>query len=98
MTHDELIRVIFEQITEIGMEKKYRIMGNIWLGQKQVSYTKWACYELMILLKRDKEKPAILIVEDFIHKMDTYSTVNSKNSFIFSVAKDAAENILDMLL
>ena len=100
MTHEDAIRELFEQLADIGVERKNRITGLYFdrMWKKQVSYAKWTCYELLILLKKEKNKPSVLIVEEFIHKMDKYSTMNPKNSFIFSVAKDTAENFLDMLL
>ena len=100
MTHEDAIRELLEQLEEIGVERKNRITGLYFdrMWKRQVSYAKWACYELLILLKKKSRTPSVLIVEDFIHKMGKYSTMNPKNSFIFSVAKDTAENFLDRLL
>lgn len=64
---------------------------------KQESYSRWAAEELMASLKKETTPPLILI-EEFRDKMDKYSCLNPSTSFIFSVAKDTAECIIDLLL
>lgn len=64
----------------------------------QASYSKWAVIELLVCIQNDDKTPPIIIAEEFVRKMDDYSCVNSKNSLIFSIAKDAAMDVLDLLL
>ena len=65
---------------------------------KQSSYSIWAANEIMKYVKEHKSMPTIDAIEDFIRKMDEYSCMNPDSSFIFSVAHDIAEDILDIFL
>ncbi len=65
---------------------------------KQLSYSKWAAEEILRDIEREKSTPPLVVIENFIRKMDEYSCMNEKASFIFSAAHDTAEHILDLLL
>ena len=71
-----------------------------WYGYsfKQESYSRWAAEELMERLKKETTTPPLILIEEFRDKMDKYSCLNPSTSFIFSVAKDTAECIIDLLL
>lgn len=65
---------------------------------KQSSYSIWAANEVLKYIKDHSSLPPVIAIEDFIYKMDIYSCTNPNNSFIFSVAHDIAEDILDIFL
>ena len=60
------------------------------------SYSQWAILEAVTYLRGRRD--TIQALEEFIHKLDEYSCVNSKTSYIFSIAKTAAEDLLDALI
>ena len=64
----------------------------------QYAYSEWAVREIIESIQKNKSKPPIAVVEDFVRKMDEYSCVNQDTSRIFSIAKDSAMDILDMLI
>ena len=64
----------------------------------QSSYSRWAVQELLTFVKQHKDMKPINAIELFIHKMDDYACTNSKNSYIFSVAHDIAEDVYDIFL
>lgn len=64
----------------------------------QKSYTKWAVHEILARLRENRDIPPAIVVEQFRDEMEQYSCLNSQTSFIFSVAKDAAEWMLDDIL
>ena len=65
---------------------------------ERYSYSRWAAEELIKTIRNEETTPPIMVVEMFAKKMDQYSTMNQKNSFKFSVAYDAAMDILDAFL
>ena len=65
---------------------------------KQEVYSLWAARELLNELRKNKNKPPLIVMEDFRDKMDRYSCVNPATSFIFSVAKDTIEMFIDMII
>lgn len=62
------------------------------------SYNRWAADEILRSIEESGSVPPVMVVEDFIRRMDDFSCRNGKGSTIFSVAHDMAENILDILL
>ncbi len=64
----------------------------------QKSYSKWAATELISELEKQPDSPPLITIENFMEKMDRYSCLNSKTSYIFSVARDVSEYIVDMLI
>ena len=65
---------------------------------QQESYSIWAANELLNELRKNKKDPPLVIMEAFRDRMDAYSCKNKETSFIFSVAKDTAEVLIDILL
>ena len=61
-------------------------------------YSRWAAEEVLGYVIYRKDIPPTQAVEEFMHKMDSYASLNSKNSYIFSVAYDIAADILDLLI
>ena len=64
----------------------------------QESYARWAANELLIELQRRKHMPPLIVMEEFRNKMDRYSLKKGPCSWIFSVAKDTAETLIDLLI
>lgn len=64
----------------------------------QESYSKWAAREILVRLIKEKETPPLVVIEQFRDKMDEYSCRNLNTSYMFSVAKDTAEWIIDLLI
>lgn len=71
-----------------------------WRGYSlaQESYSRWAGREIMVRLLRDNTTPPLIIIEQFRDQMDDYSCRNVHTSYMFSVAKDMAEWIIDLLI
>ena len=59
-------------------------------------YAKWAVDEILRYLMDRKDTHPIVVIEDFVSKMNAYSFANRKFSLMFSIARDIAEDILDM--
>lgn len=49
-------------------------------------------------LNKRKNTPPLIIIERFRDQMDDYSCRNIHTSYMFSVAKDMAEWIIDLLI
>lgn len=64
----------------------------------QYSYMRWAVDELYDFVEKHPDIPPLESVEMFITKMDNYIYVNKNNSFIFSVARDIALDVFDVLM
>lgn len=62
------------------------------------TYSIWAAKELLVELSKNKNLPPLFVLEKFRDKMDDYACLNKKNSFIFSVAKDTTEYLIDQLV
>lgn len=87
----------------IQIVKDYAIALDI-LGVSQgyslerLSYSKYAADELLKCLKKQDSTPPLLVIENFRDRMDAYSHLNEKSSFVFSVARDVAGGIVDELI
>ena len=64
---------------------------------EHLSYSKWIAEEILHRVEVSN-KPATLIVEELIFKLNKWACINPKTSFIFSTAHDTAVDILDHLL
>lgn len=60
-------------------------------------YSRWAAYEILALLKNRGNKSPVKITKDFASDMDDYSCYNKKSREIFSIAREAANEILYFL-
>lgn len=65
---------------------------------KQESCSRWAANEILKLLKKRQDVPPLVLIEEFADQMDHFSCLNLNTSFIFSVARDTALNIVDDLI
>ena len=64
----------------------------------QLSYAKTAAREVVDLLKNDDSKPPLVIIEEYVDKMNKYACLNKERSIMFSVAADTAEDMIHELL
>ena len=62
------------------------------------SYAIWAAEELLSYVNEHDSVPPLDAVNEFIKMVDNYSSINKETGFIFSIAKDIAEDIFDMLM
>lgn len=65
---------------------------------EQMSYSRFAAFEIVRLLSRPDAENPIMIIENFIEKMDRYSLIDSDYSWPYSCMYDSATNILDLVL
>lgn len=92
--NDLAIEIIQKYIADLDDKPYFWQKPNF----KQNSYTKWAANELLECIRNRPTTSVIVTIEEFIRKMDRYSCMNLKNSYMFSVAHDTAEDILDIFL
>ena len=66
---------------------------------KERSYSRWAAYEILEQLMDNPFSSPDTIIEEFIIKTALYSCVNedSEASRIFIIARDTAEEILELI-
>ena len=72
-----------------GMPKRYF---------EQLSYHNWAVEELIKEIEESETLPPMIVVEEFINRMEEYACKSEKNGRMFSIAKDAGEWVLDILI
>ena len=61
------------------------------------SYQKWAVDEVLRAIEKSN-LPPLMVAEAFSHKMDEYACMKESSSWMFSVAHDTAEWIVNLLL
>ena len=59
---------------------------------KQRSYSKWAANEILDIIRKNPQKPILIILKEFIDKCDYFAALDK--NLIFSAAKEVAEDIL----
>ena len=93
--YDEVINILEEYLKQYKQPEKYSWQRGYF---EQNSYSVWAMKELIRRIEIKKKLSPILVIEQFIHEMDEYSCKTQSSSFMFSIAKDAAEYIYDICL
>lgn len=89
---DEVIDIIIGYVSDVSeWDYSYRHAGFY-----QKTYSLWAAEEILQLVYENEKDPECL-VEEFMRQMDKFSTM-SKNDNRFSIARDAAECILDRII
>lgn len=96
MCNEAATRLIITYIEECLFEPKASWCKHEF---EKRSYSRWAANEILEGVMDHPMSPADIIIEEFILKMSLYSCVaeDSKVSFIFSIARDTAEDILAYL-
>lgn len=64
----------------------------------QLSYSRWAAKEILRYVKKHRDLKAIDAIEDFISMIDRFSNINTDTNYVFSIARDVAEDILEIFL
>lgn len=85
------LSIIYDYLVDLEKPCRHRYsVGRFeWL-----SYSRWAADELIFRIIDSTSHP-ICILEDFICEMYRYSKIGGKYHYIFSIAQDVADNILD---
>lgn len=83
-------------------DERLRFEGSNWHWARNYlqsqSYQRWAVQEIMKQIEISEDAPPIRVVEDFIHKMECFTYKKGESAIIFSIARDMAEDILDVLI
>ena len=93
----EQIMLIEEYIEDLPHPEKhkYRMKHSDLVHEACLN---WAAKEILYLVQNDAEKRnAIIIVEEFINKMDEFSCMKASASILFGSCKVLAEDLLDQL-
>lgn len=93
MTNEQM-KLIFDDYV-----MDYNIPDNIYGNErhfKKSCFSKWAALELYNYIIHKGREPCTKTIEEFILKMNNLQKMNSYNSFIFKIAKNVAEDILDI--
>lgn len=90
----EAIRIVKNSLRDLIRNSAFRHDEYF----RQQSYTRWALQEILRRLETDRVTPPLIVIEEFADEMDRYSCCNPYTSYIFSVAKDTAQWIIDKLI
>lgn len=94
--HEQVLDLLIEyRLNLVDIKKKE--YWNTELFQQKV-YSAWAVKELYDEIINKPNIPVLLIIEDFVTKMDEYACKNKDLSHIFSIAYDTGLDIYDQLL
>ena len=91
--YDEIMFSVLQYIFELKQSASY------WKKElfAQQSYAIWAAKEIYLLLCENETYPPECVVEEFANKMDNYACKRKETSFMFSIARDTAIDILDLI-
>lgn len=82
-------------------DERLRVESSNWYWVRNYlqsqSYQRWAVEEIMKQIEISEGIPPIRVVEDFIHKMNCFTYKKGKATIIFSIARDVAMDILDVI-
>lgn len=94
MSNDIAILYIKDELMDMKMPNPWfkRYPGYF----KQYSYTKWAYTECIKTIREHPNQAPLVSIDELYDKFDKFSC-NGERAIMFSVAKDAVENIIDML-
>lgn len=67
-------------------------------GLEEISFAKWIVSEILCLLKQNNDIPPLVTIEKLRKKICAYSRLNNRTSYIFSIACDAIDDIVHMLI
>lgn len=90
---DAAVSIVLRCLGKLDSKKAWKKIGF-----EQIAYTRWAYIEIIDYLKSHRDSPPLYAVEELRNKMDEYACLNPESSVIFSVAYDACEEIIDMLV
>lgn len=64
---------------------------------KKQSYAVWACQELIFLVKANRRRNPIPLIQNFADKMERFSKIRGSDDNPFEVALYVANNVIDTL-
>lgn len=87
---------IMSHIENALFEPQYKWDESIF---KERSYARWAAFEILARIMDSPFTPPDLIIDEFIIKMAYFSCINedTEASRMFIIARDAAQDILDII-
>ena len=91
---DYVVRCVYSFSEEQWVEPS-KTWPRYWFDKN--SYSRWAASEILDLLRRRGESTPSEVVSDFANRMDDYSCYNETSRYIFSIAHEAATDILDVV-
>lgn len=94
MDKNYILSVICDYANEYLREPRKRLPKGCF---EERSYRIWAIEELLKQVDKYGDDSPVAVVENFICKMNAFSRRNRKAGIIFSIARDVAEDILDIL-
>jgi hypothetical protein len=85
--------VIYDYIAHMPVpRKRYGRFADNMFGQE--AYGLWAAYEILRRVAKNPNRRPVEVIDEYRMEMEDLSLINSKTSWIFSVATDVAEDIL----
>lgn len=93
MKRPEIERIVLEYMAgenKLGFGKTKSVFVNR-------SYSKWACKEIFSRLRMNPDARPIEVIEKFALQMGIYAVQSNPSSYIFSIAYDTAQDILDAI-
>ncbi len=94
MIKKDILRKLYS-ITMSSLNKPYFGLSKKLFEQR--CYQEWAVKEVLRAIETS-DLPPYMVAEEFAEKMDEYACLKERTSFMFSVAHDTAEWIIEILL
>lgn len=90
---ERALLVIYDYIADIDKPVRPRYgVGRF----EQVSYARWAADEIIWRIVDNQSTHPIIILEDFVCEMWRYSQIRNPHYYIFMIALQVGEDILDI--
>lgn len=90
----DIVQTVIDEIDEYPES----VNGHYLDYQEVKSCQKWALKEIMKELEWNDRIPASAIISDFANKMEEFACHDTPSSYLFSIARDMALCMLDMIL
>ena len=94
MDNEQIARIIEESYDEWLLYPRRHLRRNSFESR---SYRRWAVQEIANELRKSPLVPPIMVVEDFIERVESYSADNPKKKMIFRLARDIGKSVLDLV-
>lgn len=92
----DIVKGYRESLDDIFTSLPFKYPFEYTLEQK--SYSRWAVSEILDRLEHNTSIPPLVTIENFRSKLYEFSLINRRNSFIFEIAYEAIDDIIDMLV
>lgn len=91
---DHVVRCVYSFSEEQWVEPS-KHWPKYWFDKN--SYSRWAASEIIYLLRKRGDLAPSQVVSEFADRMDDYSCYNETSRYIFTIAHEAATDILDFV-